>query len=150
MPTRCPASMRAWCADPDLPASMATLASAIFLSFSEQASRFSCLNLRAKCNGRTDGTCRLFTLVVWLVQWKSKRTPRQQKWGANCARLPALWDDHTSRWRPQFLLLASNAAGRMSCVTTGAMPLGVCAAMRERDGLLFICSPGHASTIGTV
>ena len=94
----------------------------------------------------TDGRTALVVCSLWLVQWKSKRTPRQQKWGANCARLPALWDDHTSRWRPQLLLLASNAAGRMSCVTTGAMPLGVCAAMRERDGLLLICSLGHAST----
>lgn len=58
-------------------------------------SRVSCLSLRAKCNGRT-ALCRLFTLVGASTM-QAKRTQRQPSRNrANCARLPALSDEHTS------------------------------------------------------
>jgi hypothetical protein len=116
--------MRAWCADPDLPASMALASANSSIHSLNKQSKPRQLSQRACQMQRTAGTCRLFTLAGWC-----NRSPRarsvSRKLGANCARLPALWDEHTSRWRPQLsLLLASNAAGRMSYMTIRTMPRG--------------------------
>jgi hypothetical protein len=71
----------------------------LILSFSEQARRVSCLNLRAKCNGRTA----LVVCSLWLVQCESKRTQHQQKCGGELRSVAGT--NTTSRWRPQVLLL---------------------------------------------
>jgi len=90
----------------------------LILSFSEQARRVSCLNLRAKCNGRTA----LVVCSLWLVQCESKRTQHQQKCGGELRSVAGVMGRTQRLDGVHKFCYSSNAACRMSCVTIGAMP----------------------------